>query len=100
MSKAKFELKGFEELVKSLSELDTRLQNQISKEAIEEASIIMHESLKSEAPRAKTNSQSSYAFLDRTVVRKGSSHQAKMGINKYNWDVTRGLTLAPLYSDI
>lgn len=91
MSKSKFEVKGIEELIKALNNLDKSVKNKISKNAVDEASEIMLDSLKATAPRAEVDSKHSYAFLDKTVVKKGDGHQAKMGINSTNWDLTRGL---------
>lgn len=86
-----FEAKGFDELIKALSELDNRAKNKIAKEAVDKASDVMLNRLKKEAPRAKENSRFSYAFLDKKMLTKNGGAQAKMGINSSNWSMTKGL---------
>lgn len=91
MSKAKFTVKGIDEIKKSLNNLDKKVANKIAKVSVDEAAEIILNSLKTKAPKAKQDSTYSYTFLDKETTRKGGTHQAKMGINSKNWDMTRGL---------
>lgn len=87
-----FDTKGLEELLKDFQQLDNKIKKTIAKEAINDASDILLESIKQEAPRAKVNSKSSYLFLNKEISSPSDgSIQAKMGINKDNWNMTRGL---------
>lgn len=87
-----FDTKCLEELLKDFQNLDSKIKKTIAKEAVDEASDILLESIKQEAPKAKVNSKSSYLFLDKEIMSSSdSSIQAKMGINSKNWEQTRGL---------
>lgn len=83
-----YKTKGFDDILKAFSEMDKKLQNEVGRKAIDEASEIMLRGLKEEAPK---DTGESAAFLDKDTIKLGGSHQAHMGINKRNWDKTHPL---------
>lgn len=85
---------GFNDLIKEFQNLDIKIQNQTSATAIDKASEVMLQALKEEAPKAKVNSTNSASYLAKETIKKGGTHQANMGINKFNWDRTQGLWYA------
>ena len=84
-------LKGLEELLTEFDQLDKKVKNKIAKEAIEEASEVMLESIKQTAPKAEKNSTRSFSHLKKDIIKKGGTVKANMGINKDNWERTKGL---------
>lgn len=95
------ETKGFDEILKKFDNLDKKIKNDTAKSAIDKSANVMLEALKKEAPKAKKNSKNSASYLNKEVVKKSHTHQARMGINRNNWDKTKGLTkIAPIYSDV
>ena len=85
------EIKGMDELLKSLDNLTQIEKNNVSKNAVKKASEVMLEELKKEAPKADKNSKSSYLHLKNTLTSKNGGHQARMGIDSSNWEMCKGL---------
>ena len=85
------EVKGLDELLKSLDNLTKIERNNISKTAVKKASEVMLDELKSEAPKADKNSKNSYLHLKNTLTSKNGGVQAKMGIDGSNFSQCRGL---------
>lgn len=86
-----YNTKGFIEMLKEFEQLDKRIQNTTASSAINKSAEVMLAGLKEEAPKAKANSTNSASYLDKETFKKGGSHQARMGINKNNWNKTKGL---------
>ena len=85
------EVKGLDELLRSLDNLTKIERNNISKTAVKKASEVMLEELKEEAPKAKKDSKNSYLHLKNTLTSKDGGVQAKMGIDGSNFSQCRGL---------
>ena len=93
-------MQGIEELFKEFDKLENRVKNKIAKQAVDESSDVMLNALKDEAPQADKNSQRSFSHLNKDMFKKSGGYYAKMGINKSNWQRTKGLKIAPLNGNI
>ena len=85
------EFKGLDELVKELDSLEKKVKNKIAKVAVEEASEVMLNALKDEAPKADSNSKNSYSYLEKDIIQSNDKVHSQMGINSKNWEYTKGL---------
>ena len=85
------EFKGLDELIKELDSIEKKVKNKIAKVAVDEASEVMLKSLKEEAPKAKENSKNSYSYLEKDIKQSSDKIHSQMGINKNNWEYTKGL---------
>lgn len=85
------EFKGLDELIKELNSLEKRVKNKIIRVAVDEASDVMLNSLKDEAPKAESKSKSSYSYLEKDVRQSKDKVHSQMGINAKNWEYTKGL---------